>query len=149
MSEIIQICILVTLLKSQNMKNIIIYFKVNLFLSSIYFLCIQNYLLKINCHHYVYFIFTITRIHDTRLQNNNFTYIYVENNHSIPHNLIYIKRIYYEYILTAQLKILECIYDTLYENLTFYQLIHVHYDIFLQHICIAEINLRLFFTGSV
>ena len=36
------------------------------------------------------------QIHASRLQqNNNFAYIYVKNNNFIPHNLIYIKRIYY------------------------------------------------------
>ena len=42
--------------------------------------------------HYFQFIFTILQIYASRLhQNNNFTYIYVENNNFIPHNHIYIK----------------------------------------------------------
>ena len=34
-------------------------------------------------------------------QNNNFTYIYVENNNYISNNPVYKKRIYYKDILTA------------------------------------------------
>ena len=96
MSETIQIGILVTLLKPQNMKNTLIYLKVNLFLhnSSLELLKVLQ-------------------------QNNNFSYIYVENNHFIPHNQIYIKRIYYKYIFTAQLNTLACIYILFYENLIF------------------------------
>ena len=54
-------------------------------------------LLKINCHHYVSYIFSFLQIHDSRLQQNNIlTYIYLENRKFIPHNLLYIKRINYK-----------------------------------------------------
>ena len=62
MSEINQIYILATLLKSQNMKNIFIYLKVN----------------------------TVSIIPNIKIQlNNNFTIIYVKDINFILHNLIY------------------------------------------------------------
>ena len=52
----------------------------------------------------------------------------------IPHNLIYMKRIYYKDNFTTELNTLACIYDTLYKNLIFHQLMHLHYNIFFPRI---------------
>ena len=69
----------------------------------------------------------------------------MENNNFIPRNLLYVKHIHYKYNLTAWLNKLAFIYDTLYENIIFHQLIRIQYIV---PTYIAEIKVHLFFTGN-
>ena len=98
------------------------------------------FLFKINSHHSVKFILFILQIHASEvIQNNNITNIYM--NFFLFQAIKSTKHIYHKYSINIVLLMntLANIYDILnscsiFENkLTYHQLIHVCYNLFLQY----------------